>query len=136
MNLVNILKTAISKNDWSLVTKALEMINGNEKSIIADDIPSHIVKQKVINKSKSLQPPTENKFVDDLTLETIFIEKNQSVSNKNYRKPFKETDHFYDVKCSRCNNTIKLTQEEYKFKTNDTESAPFTCIKCIRNSSR
>lgn len=142
MSLVNILKTAITKKDWALVSKALHLLNGDQVSDIISDAVSNKSDQKpfVSNKtsanSKSLVAPSANKFVDDLTLESAFIEKGQRSSTKSYRQPFKEADYFSDVKCSRCGSNMKVTKEEYKFKTIDTESAPFTCIKCIRNSSR
>jgi hypothetical protein len=136
------LKTSIAKKDWELVSKALDILTGDEEFVVSAHQPSTPAKQvnflsnKASVSSKSLIPPTVNKFVDDLTLEAGFIEKSQKVSNKSYRQPFKEGDHFSDVKCSRCGNNMKITKEEYKFRTIDSESAPFTCIKCIRNSSR
>lgn len=142
MNLVNMLKTAIGKKDWELVSKALNILNGDEEFVVLTHQPSTSAKQvdflsnKASVGTKSLIAPTANKFVDDLTLESGFIEKGQKASNKSYRQPFKEGDNFCDVKCSKCGGNMKITKEEYKFRTIDSESAPFTCIKCIRNSSR
>lgn len=142
MNLVNMLKTAVGNKDWALVSKALDILGGDEEFVVLTHQPSTLAKQvnfssnKASVSSKSLIPPTANKFVDDLTLESGFIEKNQKPSNKSYRQPFKEADHFCEVKCSRCGCGMKVTKEEHKFRTIDSESAPFTCIKCIRNSSR
>jgi hypothetical protein len=142
MNLVNTLKTAVEKRDWVLVSKALDILAGNEEIVVLTHQSSSPAKQvnfssnKASVSSKSLVPPTANKFVDDLTLESGLIEKSQKASNKSYRQPFKEGDHFCEVKCSRCGCGMKVTKEEHKFRTIDSESAPFTCIKCIRNSSR
>lgn len=142
MNLVNMLKTAVGKKDWALVSKALDILTGDEELVVLTNQPSTLAKQVNFSSnkppiaSKSLVAPTANKFVDDLTLESGFIEKNQKPSSKSYRQPFKEGDHFCEVKCSRCGCGMKVTKEEHKFRTIDSESAPFTCIKCIRNSSR
>lgn len=138
MNLVNMLKTAVKNKDWALVSKALDVLAGDEEFVVLSTPVKQVnfLSNKASVGSKSLVAPTANKFVDDLTLESGFIEKNQKPSNKSYRQPFKEGDHFCEVRCSRCGCVMKVTKEEHKFRTIDSESAPFTCIKCIRNSSR
>jgi hypothetical protein len=131
MNLVNLLEKAIKEKDWSLVTKALFLVNG-ESQISTEDIPV-VVNKQIANKIEpSKKNKFENKFVDDLSLETDLIEKNPKRREKTYRKPFSENDLYTHVKCSNCGLQLKIPAEEQRFRKMDSESSDFTCIKCIR----
>lgn len=144
MNLVEMLNKAVEEQDWSIVTKVLYIINGGSKSILNDNTiektenknPFMINKPAVSKTQSSVFKPPENKFVDDLSLEPDLIEKNPVVVNKQYRKPHNENDFYKDVTCRKCNKQYSITKEEYNFKSSDSESSPFICIKCIRQSSR
>ena len=143
MNLVEILNKSIKDQDWNLVIKALHIINGTEQSIKADAVnvvqnvenknPFMVNKPVVVKTQANSFKPLENKFVDDLSLESDLIEKSPNIK-KNYRKP---TDSMYiDVQCSSCNKSYSVTKEEHRFRSSDSESSPFTCIKCIRTMSK
>lgn len=124
MNLVNILEKAIKDKDWNLISKALHLINGQSNVV---------VNNPVLNKIETNKKTTfQNKFVDDLSIEPNLIEKNPVRKEKSYRRPFSESDHYVNVKCSSCNTETKIPTEEYKFRKMDSESSGFTCIKCIR----
>ena len=146
MNLVETLNKSIKDQDWNLVVKALNMINGTEQSVKPDMVnvvqntenknPFMINKPTISKTQSNVFKPPENKFVDDLSLEPDLIEKNPVAVNKQYRKPHNENDFYKDVTCRKCNKQYSITKEEYNFKSSDSESSPFICIKCIRQSSR
>ena len=143
MNLVEILNKAIKDQNWNLVEKALHIINGNMQEPKSDSCnivqkientnPFMINKPVIVKTQSNIIKPTENQFVDDLSLESNLIEKSPEVKKK-YRKPNEST--YVDVQCSNCNKTYSITKEEFKFKSSDSESSPFTCIKCIRSMSK
>lgn len=143
MNLVEILNKAIKDQNWNLVEKALHIINGNMQEPKSDSCnivqkiekanPFMINKPVIVKTQSNTIKPTENQFVDDLSLESNLIEKSPEVKKK-YRKPNEST--YVDVQCSNCNKTYSITKEEFKFKSSDSESSPFTCIKCIRSMSK
>jgi ribosomal protein S27E len=129
MSLVNNLKEALNNNDWSLVSKCLYELTGDTSYL--ESKSSKRVKKKDQVKTNN-KPKMENKFVDDLSLESHLIEKNPRQREKTYRKPFSESDYYTSVKCSSCGNQTKISTEEYNFRKIDSESSGFTCIKCIR----
>lgn len=144
MNLVEILNKSIKDQDWNLVAKALHMINGTEQQVKPDMVnvvqntenknPFMVNKPAIIKSQTNIFKPQENKFVDDLSLESNLIEKSPENISKKYRKP--ASNGYVDVTCSRCNKSVTITNEEFKFKSSDSESSPFTCIKCIRSMSK
>lgn len=122
MNLVELLEKAVNDKDWNLVTKALFLVNGKEQ-----------VKEVVVDKKPEKKiGGFENKFVDDLSLETHLIDKNLKPREKTYRKPSSEKDFYTSTQCSSCGTQVKIPVEEYKFRKMDSEASSFTCIKCIR----
>jgi DNA-directed RNA polymerase subunit M/transcription elongation factor TFIIS len=144
MNLVEYLEKAIENKDWSLINKALILINGYNKNTNVDIVQSSnkeenknpfLINKPVINKKENQTfEPMQNKFVDDLSLESNLIEKSPQNISKKYRKPAE--DNYVDVKCSKCGATSSITLAEQRFRSIDSESAPFTCIKCIRSNRR
>ena len=143
MNLVEILNKSIKDQDWNLVAKALHMINGTEQPVKSDMInvvqntenknPFMVNKPVIVKTQANTFKPPENKFVDDLSLESNLIEKSPEVK-KTYRKP--NENMYVDVQCSTCGKSYSITKDEFKFKSSDSESSPFTCIKCIRTMSK
>ena len=143
MNLVEMLDKSIKDQDWNLVAKALHMINGIEQPIKPNMInvvqntenknPFMVNKPAVVKTQSSAFKPLQNKFVDDLSLESDLIEKSPNIK-KNYRKPSESM--YVDVQCCSCNKSYSVTKEEHRFRSSDSESVGFTCIKCIRTMGK
>lgn len=132
MNLVETLEKAIKDQDWCLVTKVLYIINGKSEDVTENKKPN-IVTKPISNKVEANKKASfQNKFVDDLSLESHLIENNPKLREKSYRKPFSENDFYTNVKCSSCGSQVKVPVEEQRFRKLDSESSDFTCIKCIR----
>ena len=129
MSLVNNLKEALNNNDWSLVKKCLYELTG-DSSYLETSTTKKIKKKDPVK--TNAKPKMENKFVDDLTLETHLIEKNPKRPQKQYRTPFNKNDMYCNVDCSSCKASIEVAIEEYKFRKMDSESSGFLCPKCIR----
>jgi hypothetical protein len=129
MSLVDNLKNAVENNDWSLVLKALYELTGDNSYLDSNKKKSE-KKQKTISDDK--KEKMENKFVDDISLESHLIQKNPRRTEKTYRKPFSEKDFYTNAKCSSCGTEVKVPVEEQRFRKMDSESSDFTCIKCIR----
>ena len=143
MNLVEMLDKSIKDQDWNLVKKVLYIINGNTESVKDDNCnfiektenknPFMVNKPAVVKTQSSAFKPLQNKFVDDLSLESDLIEKSPNIK-KNYRKPSESM--YVDVQCCSCNKSYSVTKEEHRFRSSDSESVGFTCIKCIRTMGK
>jgi len=134
MNLVETLEKAIKDQDWHLVAKVLYIINGKSECV-TENKNSNMVTKPILNKVEANKKSSfQNKFVDDLSLETHLIEKNPVLREKSYRRPFSESESYVNIRCSSCGNEVKVPVEEHKFRKMDSDSSNFTCIKCIRKS--
>ncbi len=144
MSIVKLLDEGIKSKNWDLIIEAFDLIVGKQskletkketaKTEIFNENPFMINKPVSVKKEQNVFEPMQNKFVDDLSLEAGLIEKSSKTITKKYRKPA-ESD-YVDVKCSKCGATSSITLAEQRFKSIDSESAPFTCIKCIRSNRR
>ena len=139
MTIVDLIKNGFDSKDWSLISQAYELLIGESLSkkeavqkMIDNRIPAHRADQpqRVVHKTSAM----ENKFVDDLTLESHLIENNPKARKKVYREPFSENNLYTTVNCVQCGNAFKVTKEEVRFRKSSSESSDFTCIRCMRGS--
>lgn len=158
MSVVSKIKDAILKKDWSLVVDVLEDISG-EKINIESVATQHVSKKEPIilknsdenlnkfamstnnilaNKKEQVSKiPFENKFQDDKTLDSEFIEETpKNYSPKKYRSEVDDSYGFKLVKCSKCSSSLEITTEEFNFKSRDSESSGFICASCMKRSVR
>ena len=158
MSVVSKIKDAILKKDWSLVVDVLEDISGekikNEPSTVQQVVQKESVVLKnadenlnkfamstnntLANKKEQVSKiPFENKFQDDKTLDSEFIEETpKNYSPKKYRSEVDDSYGFKLVKCSKCSSSLEITTEEFNFKSRDSESSGFICASCMKRSVR
>lgn len=136
MTLVNLLKDGYSKKNWDLIAQAYELMTGQKIETEKRAEPSVPVHRLNINDSQPVKKVSamENKFVDDLTLETDLIDNNPKARKKVYREPFSENNMYTTLNCVQCGKSIKVTKEEVRFRRTSSESNDFTCIKCMRGN--
>lgn len=127
MSVVDLLRQALNQKDWSLVGKAVFDMTGDKSYLETKEVSSKTAKKLDKEKPKNL-------FVDDISLEAHLIEKNPKHREKTYRKPFKESESYANVKCSTCGTQVKLPIEEYRFRKSDAEASDYTCIRCARKA--
>lgn len=158
MSVISKIKDAILKKDWSLVIDVLEDISGekikNEPSTVQQVVQKESVVLKnadenlnkfamstnntLANKKEQVSKiPFENKFQDDKTLDSEFIEETpKNYSPKKYRSEVDDSYGFKLVKCSKCSSSLEITTEEFNFKSRDSESSGFICASCMKRSVR
>jgi hypothetical protein len=158
MSVISKIKDAILKKDWSLIIDVLEDISGekikNEPSTVQQVVQKESVVLKnadenlnkfamstnntLANKKEQVSKiPFENKFQDDKTLDSEFIEETpKNYSPKKYRSEVDDSYGFKLVKCSKCSSSLEITTEEFNFKSRDSESSGFICASCMKRSVR
>ena len=158
MSVISKIKDAVLKKDWSLIIDVLEDISGekikNEPSTVQQVVQKESVVLKnadenlnkfamstnntLANKKEQVSKiPFENKFQDDKTLDSEFIEETpKNYSPKKYRSEVDDSYGFKLVKCSKCSSSLEITTEEFNFKSRDSESSGFICASCMKRSVR
>lgn len=144
MSLVKLLDEGIKSKNWDLIIEAFDLIIGTQSKLEAkketakteafNENPFMVNKSALVKKEQNVFEPMQNKFIDDLSLETNLIEENPQKISKKYRKP--ATNDYVDIKCSKCGNVSTITIAEQRFRSMDSESSAFICIKCIRSRNR
>ena len=129
MSVISKIKDAILKKDWSLIIDVLEDISGekikNEPSTVQQVVQKESVVLKnadenlnkfamstnntLANKKEQVSKiPFENKFQDDKTLDSEFIEETpKNYSPKKYRSEVDDSYGFKLVKCSKCSSSLE-----------------------------
>jgi hypothetical protein len=131
LRLDNLLRKAIANQDWNLVEQALNRVTATPDSEAETPEAKPKAKLKKNLKDALKVPIGTNKFVDDFTIATEFIEGSKKLAKKIKGKEYRPAYKPLTLNCVSCNKPAEILPAELS-KYQGPEAEDFNCNKCLQ----